>query len=119
MGLTKTRTRTPKLTNLLPERLEKYNLDNQTLHEMNPGLVYAVVSPWGLEGAEINNPGFDMTAFFARGGIMSLLGPPGGPPVIPRSGMGDHTTGLMETQAEAQLRDSLDPFRTAPDRRVP
>ena len=34
-----------------------------------------------------------MTAFFARGGIMSLLGPPGTPPVIPRSGMGDHTTG--------------------------
>jgi crotonobetainyl-CoA:carnitine CoA-transferase CaiB-like acyl-CoA transferase len=96
------------LTNLLPERLEKFSLDSDTLHGINPGLIYAQVSPWGLEGAEINNPGFDMTAFFARGGIMSLLGPPGTAPVLPRSGMGDHTTGLAALSsilAALRLRD--------------
>eukprot|EP01047_Picozoa_sp_COSAG01_P073488 COSAG01_NODE_12000_length_1818_cov_4.058946_2_plen_224_part_00 len=35
-----------------------------------------------------------MTAFFARGGVMSSLGEEGGHPVKPRSGQGDHQTGL-------------------------
>ena len=35
-----------------------------------------------------------MTAFFARGGVMGMWGEPGQPPVKPRSGQGDHQTGL-------------------------
>ena len=96
------------LTNLLPERLAKFNLDSETLQKENPGLIYAVVSPWGLPGADMDNPGFDMTAFFARGGQMSINGPPGTAPVVPRPGQGDHTTGLAALSAilaALRLRD--------------
>ena len=96
------------LTNLLPERLAKFNLDSETLQKENPGLIYAVVSPWGLSGADMDNPGFDMTAFFARGGQMSINGPPGTAPVVPRPGQGDHTTGLAALSAilaALRLRD--------------
>ena len=35
----------------------KYAIGVTTTQALNPSLVYAVVSPWGLEGEERNNPG--------------------------------------------------------------
>ena len=82
------------LTNLLPSRLAKFGLDYEHIHEINPKVVYSSVSGWGLNGPSPSKLAFDMTAFFARGGVMGVLGTPGAPPVKPRSGQGDHQTGL-------------------------
>lgn len=79
------------LTNLLPTRLAKYGLDHPSLSDRNPRLVYASVSGWGLAGPNKDALAFDMTAFFARGGVMSVRDPPqagcgtrSGTPAAPR-----------------------------------
>lgn len=87
------------LTNLLPVRLGRFGLDYPTIDASNPRIVYASVSGWGLSGPDPDRLAFDMTAFFARGGIMSMWGQPGDPPVKPRSGQGDHQTGLAAFSA--------------------
>jgi crotonobetainyl-CoA:carnitine CoA-transferase CaiB-like acyl-CoA transferase len=87
------------LTNLLPGRLARFGLDYATVDASNPRIVYCSVSGWGLKGPHPDKLAFDMTAFFARGGVMGLLGEPDQPPVKPRSGQGDHQTGLAAYSA--------------------
>ena len=82
------------LTNLLPVRLTRFGLDWPTLSGLNSRLVYASVSGWGLKGPGKDDLAFDTTAFFARGGVISLQGAEGTAPVKPRPGQGDHQTGL-------------------------
>ena len=82
------------LTNLLPRRLARFGLDYAAVEASNLRIVYCSVSGWGLKGPHPDKLAFDMTAFFARGGVMGLWGEPDQPPVKPRSGQGDHQTGL-------------------------
>ena len=82
------------ITNLLPERLDKYRANAATIRALNPRLIYASVTGFGMEGEARNNPGFDLTAYQAQGGVMGILGEAGAPPVKMRPGMGDHPTGL-------------------------
>jgi crotonobetainyl-CoA:carnitine CoA-transferase CaiB-like acyl-CoA transferase len=82
------------VTNLLPERLTRYGLGIEALRAEHPALVFAVVTGQGSTGPESNKLAFDTTAFFGRGGILSLIGEPGDPPHHPRPGQGDHPTGL-------------------------
>jgi crotonobetainyl-CoA:carnitine CoA-transferase CaiB-like acyl-CoA transferase len=82
------------VTNLLPERLARYGLGIEALRKEHPALILAVVSGQGSSGPEANKLAFDTTAFFGRGGVLSLIGEPGDPPHHPRPGQGDHPTGL-------------------------
>lgn len=82
------------ITNLLPGRLERFGLGHDTLRAANPALIYALVTGYGSTGDDANRIAFDLTAFFGRGGIMSLMGEPGSPPPVFRPGQGDHPTGL-------------------------
>jgi crotonobetainyl-CoA:carnitine CoA-transferase CaiB-like acyl-CoA transferase len=82
------------ITNLLPGRLDRYGLGPEQLLAANPALVYALVTGFGSTGDDADRIGFDLTAFFARGGIMSLVGEPDDPPHAFRPGQGDHPTGL-------------------------
>jgi crotonobetainyl-CoA:carnitine CoA-transferase CaiB-like acyl-CoA transferase len=82
------------VTNMLPARLARFGLGPDELRAADPSLVYAVVTGFGSEGPEANRNGFDLTAFFARGGVMSLMGEPGEAPPAFRPGQGDHPTGL-------------------------
>ena len=82
------------LTNLLPRRLDRYGLGPEQLLAADPRLVYALITGYGSTGADADRPGFDLTAFFGRGGIMSLIGEPDAPPPAFRPGQGDHATGL-------------------------
>ena len=87
------------LTNLLPVRLTRFGLDYATIEKLNPRSVYCSVSGWGLAGPDPDRLAFDMTAFFARGGVLGAVGHPGQPPIKPRSGQGDHQTGLAAFSA--------------------
>ncbi|QGG96859.1 CaiB/BaiF CoA transferase family protein [Actinomarinicola tropica] len=82
------------ITNLLPRRLERYGLGAEQLREVNPRLVYALVTGYGSTGEDADRIAFDLTAFFGRGAVMSLIGEPGEPPPAFRPGQGDHPTGL-------------------------
>jgi crotonobetainyl-CoA:carnitine CoA-transferase CaiB-like acyl-CoA transferase len=64
------------------------------LRAEHPGLVYALVTGFGSVGPDADRSAFDLTAFFGRGGVMSLVGSPGDPPHAFRPGQGDHPTGL-------------------------
>lgn len=81
------------LTNIRPGGLERASLDYATLKELNPRLIYASVSGYGLKGEERDRPGFDMAAFWARSGVGSLMTPKGSEPVALRTALGDHVTG--------------------------
>jgi crotonobetainyl-CoA:carnitine CoA-transferase CaiB-like acyl-CoA transferase len=82
------------ITNLLPGRLQKFGLGPDQLRASNPGLIYALVTGYGSTGEDADRIAFDLTAFFGRGAIMSLIGEPGEPPPAFRPGQGDHPTGL-------------------------
>ncbi len=93
------------VTNLLPGRLERYGLAPDQLLAAKPSLVYALVTGFGSSGPDADKIGFDLTAFFARGGVMSLIGEPDDPPHAFRPGQGDHVTGLaLATAVLAALR---------------
>ncbi len=87
-------TRDVFLTNLLPRRQDRYGLDPDSLFAVNPRLVHATLSGYGRNGPEAGRPGYDVTAFFGRGGISDSMIEPGSPPPMPRPAQGDHTTGM-------------------------
>jgi len=82
------------ITNLLPGRLERFGLAPDQLRQAKPSLIYALLTGYGSTGEDADRIAFDLTAFFGRGGIMSLIGEPDQPPPAFRPGQGDHTTGL-------------------------
>jgi len=82
------------LTNLRPAALARLGLDHDTLLAAHPRLVYGLVTGFGLEGPDAASGGYDMGAYWARGGIAELLTQDGQDVPIQRSGMGDHLTGL-------------------------
>jgi crotonobetainyl-CoA:carnitine CoA-transferase CaiB-like acyl-CoA transferase len=83
------------VTNLLPQRRERYGLTYQELTQHRPDLIYLSLTGYGSEGPDRDRPGYDYAAFWARSGIMALLGEPDAPPPPQRPGMGDHTTALL------------------------
>lgn len=82
------------VTNLIRRRRERFGLTWDDLVPANPSLVYTSFSGYGTEGPDENRPGFDYAAFWARSGIMGMLGEPDAPPPVCRVGQGDHTTAL-------------------------
>ena len=56
------------LTNVRPSQLKEQGLDFDTLKLINPKLVYASVTGFGLEGEEADKPGFDTAAFMSKSG---------------------------------------------------
>ena len=82
------------ITNLLPGRLARYGLAPEQLRADHPALIYALVTGYGSTGPDADRGAFDLTAFFGRGGVMSLVGEPGDPAHAFRPGQGDHPTGL-------------------------
>ena len=87
------------VTNLTPHRQERYKVRYEDLSAVNEGLVYVVLTGYGMEGPEKNRSGFDYAAFWARSGLMGMLGEAGTPPVQERPAIGDLTTALGLTTA--------------------
>ena len=83
------------LANLRPGTLKKAQLDYETLNQLNPRLIYANITGYGPKGPGADWPSFDEIGFWARSGIMAVLGEPDTPLVPLRGAMGDHTTGMF------------------------
>jgi crotonobetainyl-CoA:carnitine CoA-transferase CaiB-like acyl-CoA transferase len=82
------------VTNVRPEILESFGLDDARLRARNPRLVYARVTGYGERGPDRDRPAYDIGAFWSRAGIASALTPPGGDPPYQRGAMGDHVAGM-------------------------
>ncbi len=59
------------VSNYRKAALERLGLGYDTLSKLNPRLVYAAISGYGNHGPKKADPGFDVTCFWARGGIMA------------------------------------------------
>lgn len=79
--------------NYLPNSLKKYNLDYETVRELNPRLIYASITGYGQTGPYSNRPGFDVMVE-AEFGLMWLTGERDRPPVKVGVAVTDLTTGL-------------------------
>lgn len=66
--------------NFRPGTLKKFGLDFETLHDLNPGLVYCSISGFGQTGSLRDKPGYDFM-IQAMGGIMSVTGKPDSEPM--------------------------------------
>jgi len=82
------------LNNLLGRRQQKFGLDSATLMARNPRLVHGTLTGYGLEGPDAARPGFDITAFFGRGGITHSITEPGEQAPRARPAQGDHAAAL-------------------------
>jgi CoA:oxalate CoA-transferase len=75
----------------------------------HPALVYAAVSGFGQTGPDAGKPAYDMVVQ-ARGGVMSITGEAGGPPVRVGASIGDIVAGMF--LAQGILAALLDRTRT-------
>lgn len=83
------------ITNLpLPVRA-RLAIDAPTLLALNPRLVFASLTAYGETGPEAAKTGFDVTAYWARAGLMDMVRTDANaPPTRPVAGMGDHPSAV-------------------------
>jgi crotonobetainyl-CoA:carnitine CoA-transferase CaiB-like acyl-CoA transferase len=69
------------VTSLRVEALTRLGMSSADLCPINPRLVYARGDAFGPLGADSGRPGYDITAFWARGGIGGLVTDPDAPDI--------------------------------------
>ena len=84
------------LTNTRLKGLEKMGLDPETLQKRYPSLIYALLTGYGIDGEEKDEPGFDSVSFWGRSGMLRDL-----PyldsryPIAMPTGVGDTISGIV------------------------
>jgi formyl-CoA transferase len=73
---------------------KRLKLEYDDLADLNPRLIYADVTGFGELGPDADLPGFDLTAYWARSGLLSMTRDDGAPPTWPVAGSGDHATAI-------------------------
>ena len=82
------------IENFVPGVMKRLGLDYEFLSQRHPKLIYAAVSGFGQWGPYTRRPALDIIVQ-AMGGMLSITGEPGRPPVRPGSSLGDITAGLF------------------------
>lgn len=83
------------LTSLRPGALDRLGLGADQLAERYPRLVTARGLGYGARGPDADQPGYDASAFFARGGLAHVLTPPDRDyPINQRGAMGDRNAAM-------------------------
>lgn len=77
------------ISNYRPKVLSKIGLGYQELSEQNPKLIHATLTGYGENGPMAMSPGFDITAFWAKAGIMNDTMEKDGSQINPPAAMGD------------------------------
>ncbi len=81
------------LENFAPGVMDRLGVGWSVLHEINPRLVYASGSGYGLSGPDRDNLAMDLTVQ-AMGGLISVTGFPDGPPVKAGPAVVDFLSGI-------------------------
>jgi formyl-CoA transferase len=73
---------------------KKLGLEYDDVKAWNPRLIYADLTGFGENGPDSHLPGFDLTAYWTRSGLLSMTRDAGAPPTWPVSGSGDNATAV-------------------------
>ncbi len=87
-------TATVLVENFRPGTLERQGLGYESLHAINPGLIYCSISGYGQSGPYASRPGYDFVAQ-AESGIMSVTGEIEGEPQRVGSPVADNAAGMF------------------------
>jgi crotonobetainyl-CoA:carnitine CoA-transferase CaiB-like acyl-CoA transferase len=82
------------MENFRPGVTGRLGLDYEAVRQVNPEIVYCSISAFGQSGPLATRSAFDV-AMQAMGGVMSLTGEPGGPPMRSGLPLADLATGLF------------------------
>jgi formyl-CoA transferase len=82
------------IENFRPGTMERLGLGEKELRELNPRLIYASLTGFGVDGPMSDWPGYDLIVQ-AWGGLMSITGTPDGEPVKVGVAIIDLVAGLM------------------------
>ena len=85
--------------NFRPHALKSLGLEYETMSKINPRIIYAHLSGYGVHGPEKDVGAYDFVGYWARSGVMASLGEPGTPLAFQVPGFGDNTTGMYTTAA--------------------
>ena len=72
----------------------RLKLEYEDVVGWNPRLIYADLTGFGEKGPDADLPGFDITAYWARSGLLSMTRDAGAPPTWPVAGSGDNATAV-------------------------
>jgi len=86
------------IENMGPGSIERLGFDYETVRQINPGVVYAQIKGFGLDGPWADYPAFAPIAQ-AVGGAASITGDPDGPPMQPGVNVADSGAGYMAALA--------------------
>ncbi|HET7737740.1 MAG TPA: CaiB/BaiF CoA-transferase family protein [Tepidiformaceae bacterium] len=86
------------MENFTPGTMDRLGVGYEALSEQNPRLIMASTSGFGQTGPDRDKPALDIVVQ-AMGGILSITGEPGGPPIRPGASYGDISAGLYTTVA--------------------
>ncbi|MGK2964631.1 MAG: CaiB/BaiF CoA transferase family protein [Tepidiformaceae bacterium] len=86
------------MENFTPGTMDRLGVGYETLSKRNPRLIMASTSGFGQTGPDRDKPALDIVVQ-AMGGILSITGEPGGPPIRPGASYGDISAGLYTTVA--------------------
>ena len=81
------------ITNNRVQALKKMGIDYDTLKDRFPRLVYGLLTGYGIDGPDKDDPGFDAVAYWGRSGYLADLRVEGNYPVVPPASFGDASTG--------------------------
>lgn len=81
------------MENFTPGTMDRLGIGYETLSTTNPRLIFASTSGFGQTGPYRDRPALDIVVQ-AMGGVLSITGEPGGPPVRPGTSYGDIAAGL-------------------------
>src|SRR5215471_6848076 len=73
---------------------KKLHLEYDDVAQWNPRLIYADLTGFGEKGLDAELPGFDITSYWARSGLLSMTRDAGAPPTLPVGGSGDNATAV-------------------------
>ena len=82
------------LTNFLDKQLKRFRMTYEELKGINPRIVFGQLTGYGTEGPEMERKGFDVTAWWARSGMMEFIREQGQTPLHAAPGMGDQATAM-------------------------
>ena len=73
---------------------KRLKLEYDDVAAWNPRLIYADLTGFGEKGPDADLPGFDVTSYWARSGLLSMTRDAGLPPTWPVAGSGDNATAV-------------------------
>jgi crotonobetainyl-CoA:carnitine CoA-transferase CaiB-like acyl-CoA transferase len=87
------------IVNFPPATRERLRLCWEDIEPINPRLVYCSLTGYGETGPDRDRPGFDVSAYFGRSGILDAARYEGGPPGLSLPAQGDRATAMTLVSA--------------------